>query len=39
MIPDDEKFKYAEPRAPRKETPGLLSDLESLGFRPFTDEW
>lgn len=39
MIPDDEKFKYAEPRAPHKETPGLLSDLESLGFRPFTDEW
>jgi hypothetical protein len=39
MIPDDEPFRYAEPRKPRKETPGLVKQLEDLGFRPFTDEW
>lgn len=39
MIPDDERFKYAEPRKPRHETPGLVEKLESLGFRPFSEEW
>lgn len=39
MVPDDERFTFAEPRKPRKETPGLVAELEQLGFRPFTDEW
>jgi hypothetical protein len=39
MVPDDEPFRYAEPRKPRTETPGLVHELEDLGFRPFTDEW
>jgi hypothetical protein len=41
MIPDDEPFRFAEPRSHERksETPGLVESLEDLGFRPFTDEW
>lgn len=41
MIPDDEPFRFAEPRSRERkpETPGLVESLEDLGFRPFTDEW
>lgn len=39
MVPDDEQFQYAKPRPKPKETPGLVAELEALGFRPFTDEW
>ena len=40
----DEDFKYADHhRDPRYNQPpqtlGLVNELESLGFRPFTDEW
>ena len=40
----DEDFKYAnrdgDPRYNKPpQTPGLVNELESLGFRPFTDEW
>ena len=39
MIPDDEPFKYAEPRKPNKPNPELESKLNALPFRPFTGEW
>jgi hypothetical protein len=39
MIPDDEPLVFAKPREPRHETPGLVEELEQLGFRPFTTEW
>ena len=44
MIPDEEKFQFADPskdprRNPPPKTPGLVESLESQGFRPFTDEW
>ena len=39
MIPDDEQFKFAEPRKPNKPNPELEARLDSLGFRPFTEEW
>ena len=39
MIPDEEKFKYAEPRKPVKPNPELEKQLDELGFRPFGIEW
>jgi hypothetical protein len=39
MITDDEPFVYVEPRKPTKPNPELEKQLDSLGFRPFTDEW
>jgi hypothetical protein len=39
MIPDDEQFQFAEPRKPSKPNPELEAQLDSLGFRPFTEEW
>ena len=39
MIPDDEPFKYAEPRKPSKPNPELEKKLEAMGFRPFGVEW
>jgi hypothetical protein len=41
MIPDDEPFRFAEPRSHERkpETPGLVESLEDLRFRTFTDEW
>ena len=42
MIPDDEPFKYAEPRKPskpNKPNPELEKKLYDLGFRPFGYEW
>ncbi len=39
MVPDDEKFKYAKPRKPRKPNPDLERELEAQGFRPFGYEW
>ena len=34
MIPDDEKFKYAEPRKPIRPNSDLERELEAQGFRP-----
>ena len=39
MIPDDEPFKFAEPRKPNKPNPELATKLYDLGFRPFGYEW
>jgi hypothetical protein len=39
MIPEDEPFKYAEPRKPRVMDPELERKLDSLGFRPLGYEW
>lgn len=40
MIPDDESMIRTEPRKPLPPAdPATLQALESLGFRPFTDEW
>ena len=39
MIPDEEKFKFAEPRKPSKPNPELEKQLNEMGFRPFTEEW
>jgi hypothetical protein len=39
MIPEDEPFKYAEPRKPRVIDPELEQKLSELEFRPFGYEW
>ena len=39
MVPDDEKFKYAESRKPHKPNIKLERELEAQGFRPFGYEW
>ncbi len=39
MIPDDEPFKYAEPRKPRVINYELERELDELEFRPFGYEW
>ena len=39
QIPDDEPFKFAEPRKPSKPNPELEKKLYDLGFRPFGYEW
>lgn len=39
MIPDEEPFKYAEPRKPRKIDPETERELDKLEFRPFGYEW
>jgi len=39
MIPDEEPFKYAEPRKPRKIDTELERELDKLEFRPFGYEW
>lgn len=39
MIPDDEPFKYAEPRKPRKPNRQLERKLNDLPFRPIGYEW
>ena len=39
MIPDEEKFQFAEPRQPSKPNPELEKQLEEMGFRPFGIEW
>ena len=44
MIPDNEKFKVADlskdPRYNKQpQTPGLVNELEGLGFRPHGYEW
>lgn len=41
MIPDDESMIRTEPRKPTPPppTPGLVEELEALGFRPFGYEW
>ena len=39
MIPDDEPFRYAEPRKPVKPNPELEAELDKLDFRPFGYEW
>lgn len=39
MIPDDEPFKYAEPRKQVKPNPELEKQLDAMGFRPFDVEW
>jgi hypothetical protein len=34
------RYDKDDPRnKPRKETPGLVEKLESMGFRPFGVEW
>lgn len=39
MIPDDEPFKYAEPRKPRVIDTALEAELDKLDFRPIGYEW
>lgn len=40
MIPDDESMIRTEPRRPLPTAdPATLAYLDSLDFRPFTDEW
>lgn len=39
MIPDNEPFRYAEPRKPSKPNPELERELEAQGFRPIGYEW
>jgi hypothetical protein len=39
MIPDEEPFRYAEPRKPRVIDPQLERELDKLGFRPIGYEW
>jgi hypothetical protein len=40
MIPDDESMIRKEPRpTPPPADPKTLAYLDSLDFRPFTDEW
>lgn len=44
MVPNDERFKFADPQDdprtnPRPQTPGLVEELEKMGFRPFDVEW
>lgn len=39
MIPDDEPFKFAEPRKPRVINRELEQELDKLGFRPIGYEW
>lgn len=39
MIPDEEEFKFAEPRKPNKPNPELEKQLDAMGFRPFGIEW
>ena len=39
MIPDDEPFKYAEPRKPHKPNRQLERKLNALPFRPIGYEW
>lgn len=39
MIPDDEPFKFAEPRKPRVIDPEVEEKLDSLDWRPFGYEW
>lgn len=40
MIPDEESMIRTEPKlTPPPPTPGLVEQLEAMGFRPFTDEW
>ena len=39
MIPDNEPFKFAEPRKPAQPNPELEKKLDDMGFRPFTEEW
>ena len=39
MIPDEEPFRYAEPRKPRVIDPQLEAELDKLEFRPMGYEW